>query len=136
MGSGESEPFLQAVADLRDRLTRSELLWACALFQLLASGLLVWGRKRRPLRIAGVVICVPALLLALEVLWFGPARQPRAVILKGAQVLAEPLAGLEPVLRLKPGVTVSLLGRVNEWSRIEVGDRSGYVPAASLGVIE
>ncbi|MCA8944320.1 MAG: hypothetical protein KDB80_17270, partial [Planctomycetes bacterium] len=134
LARGEGEPFLDAVASVRDRFTAVERLWGAVLTNVLAAIALVFGS--RAVRWIGVVLLVPAILLALEVVWFGPARLPDAIVLPPqVGVVAEPRDGLEPVLKLRRGVRVEVLGQSEAWSSVRANGRQGYVPTESIGVI-
>jgi hypothetical protein len=92
---------------------------------------------RRAPRLVGVLVAVPFVWLALEVTWVGPSRPARGVVLAPKSALvAEPRKGLPAVAELRAGVTVEVLGRGPEWTRVRVGERSGYVPAPELGIVE
>ena len=66
-----AEPFLAAVAGLRDSFTGFELLALCVLCNLVAAlGLVVFWR-RPALRAAGAIALLPALGLTAELLVFG-----------------------------------------------------------------
>ncbi len=136
LGTGEGEPFLQAVAELRSRFTGRELLALCVLFHALAAVGLVLGRSRGWLRVMGGVFAVPAVLLSLELLWFAPVRADIGIVVTPrAELVAEPQAGLDAVLVLREGVEVEVLSTGPEWTRVRVQGRSGYVPAATVGVV-
>lgn len=129
-----AEPFLEAVRGVRDSLTGAELLVLCALCNLIAAvGLVVFWR-RPSLRAVGAIALLPALVLAAELLVFGPQRPPRAIVTAQAALRAEPREAKElPVLAtLAPGAAVEWLGIAGEWARVRAGGRSGYVPAAAV----
>ena len=137
LGTGEGEPFLDAVDALRASFTGSELLLLCVLCNAVAALGLVWLRSHTWLRVVGYVAVVPALLLTLEVVWLGPARPPAGIVVTArAALVAEPRDGLEPVLELREGVAVELLSAGPAWVRVRVSGRSGYVPTDSVGVVE
>jgi tetratricopeptide (TPR) repeat protein len=128
------DTFGARLRSLRESVTETELLIACAVVQLLVAGLLVFGRGT--LRALGGVLVPVAGLLALEVLWLGPARPPGAIVLERAAVRAEPRPELEPTLRLRRGVRVDLLDEGPAWSRIRVdGERTGWIENDAIGVV-
>ena len=132
-----AEPFLAAVAGLRDSLTGSELLALCVLCNLVAAlGLVVFWR-RPALRAAGAIALLPALGLTAELLVFGPQRPPRAIVTAQAAMRAEPREAKElPVLAtLAPGAAVEWLGTSGDWARVKAAGRSGYVPAAAVEAV-
>jgi tetratricopeptide (TPR) repeat protein len=136
LGSGEGEPFVEAVAGLRASLTSAELVWLCALCHAIAAAGLVLGRGRRWPRVIGWIAAGPALLLVLEVFWFGPERAPKGIVVAPrADLVAEPRAGLDPVLKLREGVEVSVLSAGPAWCKVQVQGRSGYVPAEAVDVV-
>lgn len=137
LGTAEGEPFLEAVAELRSRLTGRELLWLCVLFNALAAAGLVLFRSRTACRVVGWVALVPAVALSLEVLWLGPSRAPGGIVVATkTDLVAEPREGLDPVLELREGVAVEVLSRGPTWTQVRVSGRSGYVRADSVGVVE
>lgn len=132
---GGDDSFLHAVGALRDSTTVPERLWLCALCNALAALALVFGR--RALRWLGALLLLPALLLAAEVLWLGPARAPRGIVTeRRVDVVAEPRAGLDAVVKLRGGAEVDVLSAGPEWTLVRAGGRSGYVPSRAIGVIE
>ncbi|MHC5064428.1 MAG: BatD family protein [Planctomycetota bacterium] len=136
LGTAEGEPFLQALADLRDSFTRTELLWVCVATNLLAALLLVFGRSY--LRWLGTLVLLHALLLIIELLVLAPMRPPTGIVLPDrASVFAEPResADLQAVLTLRAGVQVEVLAEGPVWSKVRVGDRSGYLRASEIQVI-
>jgi tetratricopeptide (TPR) repeat protein len=136
LGRGEGEPFLDAVRELRDRFTPRERLGGAIALHACAALLLLLGGRRRALRALGWFALVPALLLTLEVLWWGPARPPLGIVVaERAAVVAEPRAGLEALMTLQEGVEVDVLGEGPQWTQVRVRGRSGYVPSAAVGVV-
>lgn len=132
-----AEPFLAAVAGLRDSLTGFELLALCVLCNLVAAlGLVVFWR-RPALRAAGAIALLPALGLTAELLVFGPQRPPRAIVTAQAAMRSEPREAKElPVLAtLAPGAAVEWLGTSGDWARVKAAGRSGYVPAAAVEAV-
>lgn len=136
LGAAEQESFLGAVAALRDRFTGPELLaFAIAAHTLVA--LLLWSGRRRPLLRALALLCfVPAVLLALELLWWRPARPPHGIVLGATSVRAEPRDDLPAVLELKPGVTVAVLAAGDRFTKIRAAGRSGWIHTDSVGTVE
>ncbi len=135
LADGGGEPFLQAVADLRSATTPDERLLLCIVLQGVAAALLLLGGRRRVLRGLGLVVLAPAVLLALEVLWWQPARPPQGIALRELPVVAEPRADLPPVATVRPGAALAVLGGDETWLRVRAGDRRGYVRAADLAVV-
>jgi hypothetical protein len=134
-GSG-GEPFLATIANLLRSLTAAELLGAALALHLLAAFGLVIKRWRGLLGACGVAALVPALLLTAELLWWRPSRLPSGIVLAPqAALLSEPRAGMEPVLKLRAGVTVTVLGGSDGWLLAEVQGRRGYLEAGAVGVV-
>lgn len=132
----EQSPFLEAIAELRAWFTRGELLAMCVAGSALAAAFLLFGRRRRWLRVLGAAALAPALLLALELLWWGPSRPPAGIVLRDeTAIVAEPREGLEPVARVRAGVRVEVLGEGPRWLRVRAGGKKGYVPADAVGVV-
>ncbi|MEE9127387.1 MAG: hypothetical protein V3U11_09615, partial [Planctomycetota bacterium] len=130
----EGEPFLTALAELRDALTPWERLWLCAALNLLAAVLVVLGRR---LRAIGIVVALPALLLLLEVAWLGPARPPKGIITVPRVALrAEPKAELSALMTIRAGAAVVVLQEGPAWTRVRLRDREGYLPRESLQVVQ
>jgi hypothetical protein len=133
----DAEPFLQTLASLRERCTHGELTALCGACMLVAAALLVFGRRRTGLRALGCLAFVPGVLLAVELLWLGPARPPTGVALAKLSLYAEPRAGLEAIATVKPGVVLPITGGgEGEWLRVVAGDRTGYVPRAQIARVE
>ncbi len=138
LGSGEGEPFLDALVGLRRGFTRGELLAIAVLCHAAGAVLLIllrgrWGGLSRG---AGVAAALLGVVLLAELAWWGPARAPRAIVTaRRAVVLAEPREGLEPLMQLREGVEVALLADGPEWVRVGVEGRSGYVRAGLVGVV-
>lgn len=131
------EPFAAAVATLRDRCTEPELGWLCALCTALAALGLGWAGRRPWGRWLGALAAVPAVLLAIELLWLRPLRPPAAIALRELALVAEPRAGMPAVATVAQGVAVEVRsGDSGEWVRVEVEGRSGYAPRRDLAVIE
>ena len=136
LGSAEGEPFVQALASLRDALMPREQIAACVVLHLLAALLLVLGWRRSLLRALGVVVAVPAMLMAIELVVWAPARPARGIVVAArAEVTAEPRAGLEAVVKLRRGAAVEVLGEGPTWHRVRVGAREGYLAAAAIDVV-
>ncbi len=136
LGSAEGEPFVQALASLRDALTAREQLAVCIALHLLAAGLLVFGWRRGVVRVLGGVVLLPAMLLTIELLVLAPSRAARGIVVAArAEVTAEPRAGLEAVVKLRRGATVEVLGEGPSWTKVRVGAREGYVPVDAVDVV-
>ena len=134
LATGEGEPFVETLTNLRDRYTVSERLWIAVIVNLLAAGCVIFGR--RGLRWVGVALAVPAVVMAAEVVWFGPSRPAEAIVLpRRVDVFAEPRDGLEPVLKLRSGVSVELIGESDAWASVRVEGRQGYLRRESVGVV-
>ena len=131
-GSAEGEPFLDAVRRLRDSMTWTELLMLGVALQFAAAVSLLFAGKTG--RWIGAALLVPAVLVSLELCWWGPVRPGRAIVLaQHTEVVAEPRDGMDAVLKLRAGVTVEVLGEGPTWSRVRVGERDGYVRSEVLG---
>ena len=134
--SVEGEPFLDALLALRNSVTSRERLLFCGLCNLLVAGLLLLAWGHRPLRTAGLILLAPALLLVADVLWLGPSERPTGIVLQDRVALvSEPRLGLDPVFTLRSGVSVAVLGEGSAWTRVEVRDRTGYLPTEAVGVV-
>lgn len=137
LGSGEGEPFLAALASLRDSMTVGERRWACIGLHALAATLLVLGWRRQVCRVLGFVVLVPATVLSVEILFLAPGRPPAAIVVaERAGVVAEPRAGLDAVVKLRRGARVHVLGEGPQWVKVRAGAREGYVPADAVEVID
>ncbi|MCB9876190.1 MAG: BatD family protein [Planctomycetes bacterium] len=134
----EPDPsFANGLRDLLDLLTPHERLSCCAFGMLLGAALLVFGWRRVGLRWVAGLVLLPVALLALDVLWLGPSRVPRAVALSPLDLVAEPRAGLTPVASVRAGVIVSLRGGDNgDFVRVAAGDHVGYCPRRQLAIVE
>jgi len=136
LARGEGEPFLAALGALRDACTPRERVIAAVAMHLLSAFLLVLGWRRVLLRTLGFLVLGPALLLTVELLVLAPARPPRGILVaeRGA-VTAEPRSGLEPVVKLRRGASVDVLGEGPTWVKVRAGEREGYLPADAVAVI-
>lgn len=136
LGVGEGEPFLAALASVRDLLTPRERVWTCVGLHVLAALLLVLGWRRLLTRTLGFVVLLPAVLLAIELLVLAPGRPLRGIVVadRGA-VTAEPRRDLEPVVKLRRGASVAVLGEGPTWVKVQVGEREGYLAADAVQVI-
>ncbi len=131
---GEGEPFLDTLAELRDRLRPWERLWLCATLNLIAAALVLLGGRR--LRALGVAVALPALLLLMEVAWWGPLRPATGIVIAPKVALrAEPKAELSALMTVRAGVAVAVLKEGPAWTRVRLRDREGYVPKDSLEVV-
>ena len=129
--------FVAELVALRDRFQPIERLLLCALGMSIAAGCLVLGWRRVGLRWVGAFCLAPSLVVALDLVWWGPNRPPRAIALQKLSLSSEPRAGLEPVATVRPGVAVDLLGSAaGAFVRVAAGDRSGYVPRDAVAPIE
>jgi len=131
---GEGELFLETLAELRDRLTPWERLWLCSVLNLFAAGLVLLGGRR--LRAVGLVLALPALLVLLEVSWWGPARPQKGIVtVPKVKLRSEPRVALEALMTLRAGVAVAVLQEGPAWTRVRLRDREGYLPNDSLQVV-
>lgn len=131
---GESEPFLDTLAQVRDRFTPWERLWLCTGLNLVAAALVLLGGRR--LRAVGILLALPALLALLEVSWWGPARPPTGIVTVPRTALrSEPKVELEALMTLRAGVAVAVLQEGPAWTRVRLRDREGYLPNDSLQVV-
>jgi tetratricopeptide (TPR) repeat protein len=134
LGSAEGEPFAESLMRLRERFTPGERMLLTVLANALAAGLVVFGRRR--LRAVGLVVALPALVLALDTCAFAPARPLRAVVLAPrVDVVAEPRDGLEPVAKVRQGVTVEVLRSGSGFTLVRAGERHGYVRSDAIGIV-
>lgn len=129
--------FAAELDALRQSLTSGELLVLAAACMVLAALCLVLGWRRGLLRWVGVLALLPGTWLALELLWLRPARPPQAIALQKLALMAEPRTDLQPVATVRPGVAVTLRGSdQGAFVRVDVGERSGYVPREQVAVVE
>lgn len=135
LGDGGGEPFLQALARLRDRLTFGELLLVTGVCQAGAALFLLLGFKRRSLRALGAVCLVPGIVLAVELLWLRPGRPAEGIALVPVRVQAEPRGDLPPVATVRAGAALDVLGRSDTWLRVEAGGRKGYARADQVAEV-
>ena len=136
-----SDGLLASWTSFRDRTTTTERLILAALLHALAAllllgGLAFGGLARPGVRFAGVVVALVAIAVTIDFMWLDPQRPAQGVVLIDAKAFAEPREDLEPVLTLRPGVTVEVLGRGAGWAHIVAADRRGYVPEHAVGTIE
>lgn len=130
------EPFANALAELRDRLSVRELAALCLVLMSASAGLFAWSRRRTALRWLCVALLVPGSVVALELLWLRPSRPPRAIALEKASLTAEPRAGMDAVATVAAGAEVSVRsGTAGEFVRVEAEGRGGYAPSARIAVI-
>jgi len=132
-----SQGFGAEVQALLHSLTASERAALCAALMLLAALLLAFGWRRIPARWAGGALLAPAVWILLDLVWLEPGRPLRAVALAELSLTAEPREGLDAVASVRPGVIVGLRARgEGEYVRVVVGERSGYAPRASVGIVD
>lgn len=133
----EDDGLFAQIARLLQRFTARELQVACAGLMTLAAATLLLGWRRTSLRWLGGLLLVHGCAIAVELLWLAPARPLRAIALQRLELAAEPRTDLPALATVRPGVTVTVLGSaVGSFVRVQAGDRIGYVPTASVGVIE
>ncbi|MBL8749169.1 MAG: BatD family protein [Planctomycetes bacterium] len=128
--------FVAELTALRDGMTTTERLVVGAACMLVAAVCLLLGYRRVGLRWVGAFALAPGLFFAIDLLWLGPARPPRAIALQKIAVVSEPRADLVPVATLRAGVAVEVLGGDSgSFVRVRVGDKSGYAPSADVAVV-
>ncbi len=128
--------FTVQLLTLRDRLTPSERAWVAALLMVCGAASLVLGWRRVGWRWFGALVLLPGAMVALEVLWLGPARPGVAIALRKTEVVAEPRAGLQAVATVRAGVSLPVLGGgEGAYVRVQVGDRTGFAPREQLGLV-
>jgi hypothetical protein len=129
--------LLAEFAVWRARLSPSEQSIGCAVLMGIAAGCLVFGRRRLAWRWCGGLALVPALALALEVLWLQPGRAPVAIALRSLELAAEPKLGMPPIATVRPGVQLEVLGgSEGGFVRVRAADRSGFVARERIAVVE
>lgn len=135
--SGEEPGFAAGLRRQLDHLTLAERAGLSGLAMLLAAGLLVFGWRRIGLRWFGLVCLLPGLVLAVDVVWLAPNQPLTAVALDELKVTSEPRADMDAVATVRRGVLVELGGSTQgAFVRVQVDGRSGYVPRASVGVVD
>ena len=135
LGDGAGEPFVQAVRQLTDYFTRTEQAWICGALQLAAALLLVLGWRSLLLRVLGLLVLLPGLALAFDLLWVQPNRPRAGIALQQLQITAEPRADAPVVAKVQPGVEVEIAGGDGgSWYAVRIEDRKGY--AAGKAVAE
>lgn len=136
---GVDEPAVGITAELvalRERTTPGERAGLAALFVGALAASLLFGWRRTSLRWLAGLLALPAALLALEVLWWGPSRPPIAIALQPFQLVAEPRAGLPALATVQPGATVWVLGGgEGAYLRLAVGERTGFAPREAFAVV-
>ncbi len=134
VGDAQAESILDTLVKLRDSLTQTESFWLCLLLNVAAAACLFLGG--RAWRWFGLVLALPAVLLILEIGHFGPARPPQGVVLQHKVALrAEPNASLSALMKISQGVSLQVLGEGPSWLQVQVADRRGYLPKASVAII-
>lgn len=119
------------------RLTANEQLWVCGGCMTLAAALLLLGWRRPAARTLGLLCGAAGAVFAVELLWLAPNRPPVAIALERLELRAEPRADLPALATVRPGVALEVHGSLGgSWLRVAIGDRIGYVPAATLAVVE
>ena len=135
LGTAEGEAFVQTLANMRDSFTARERFWLCVLCNALAAGLLFFGGRR--LRILGIVAAVPALLLVVEIGFLAPNRPPKGIVISPQAALrSEPSADLAPLMTIRAGVAVDVLGSSSGWTVVRARGRKGWLPADAVAKIE
>lgn len=129
--------LLAELQDLRERFTTSErAAFAGLCTALLVLSLLAAGRSTRARWLAALML-VPTSAGLGEVFYFGPTRAPVAIALRKVDVSSEPRAGLAALLTLQPGAEVRVLSSGGEqYLRVQVGERSGFVEKLALGIVQ
>ncbi|MCC7399218.1 MAG: BatD family protein [Planctomycetes bacterium] len=132
----EASGFVAELVTLRSRLSPFERLWCCAFGMSLSALCLVLGWRRVGRRWIGVLVLVPTLGLAVDVLGFVAAPR-RAVALQRVELVSEPRTGLPPLAAVAPGVVLEVLGGgQGAYLRVAAGDRRGYVSRDRMAIIE
>ncbi|HZT56065.1 MAG TPA: SH3 domain-containing protein, partial [Burkholderiaceae bacterium] len=136
LGAG-SQPFVDALVQLRARFTGGELaLLAAAAMTVAALALCFWWR-RPAARWIGFLALAPGLALAAELLWLAPARAPAAIALGKLELSSEPRTGLPPVATVAAGQRLELRSEGDgDWVRVEAEGRIGYARHELVGRIE
>jgi BatD DUF11 like domain len=137
LGTAEGEAFAQTIATIRESYTPRERFWLCLLGNVIAAALVCFGGRR--LRILGIILAIPALILVVEVAVLQPARPAKGIIVAPMTAMrAEPSADLEPIKKLHSGVAVEVLGSSpnSTWTQVRIDGRKGFVPAAALIVVD
>ncbi len=128
--------FVAELGALRDGTTTTERMIAGAVCMLIAAACLVLGYRRVGLRWIGVFALAPGLFFAIDLLWLGPSRPPRAIALQKLAIVSEPRADLTAIATVRAGVAVEVLGGdTGSFVRVRVGDKSGYAPSAEVAVV-
>jgi len=100
-------------------------------------GCLVFGWRRVGMRWLGVLWLLPAVVLAVDVVWLAPNRPVMAVALDELQVTSEPRVDMDAVATVRRGVVVELGGSANgAFVRVHVNGRAGYVPRDAVGIVD
>jgi len=127
-------------AELRrqiERVSARERAWLCSAAMLLAAACLVCGWRRIGLRWVGLACLALGLTLVIDVVVLQSGRPAMAVALEELQVTAEPRVDMSAVATVRPGVMVALGGGSSgAFVRVEVAGRVGYVPRASVGIVD
>ncbi len=133
----EDGSFGATLAALRDRFSSSQLVVACATAMTMAAALLLFGWRRSWCRWLGVLVLVPGVMLALELLLLRPNRPMRAVALQKVELLAEPREGLEAVARVAPGVLLEWRGgaAIGGFVRVAVDGLQGYAATENVAPV-
>ncbi|MCY2956383.1 MAG: BatD family protein [Planctomycetota bacterium] len=137
LGGEASQPFVAALAELRDRLSAKELALLAALAMTIAAlGIGIFWR-RPAVRWLGIVALLPGLLIATELLFLSPSRPAMAIALSRLDLSSEPRLGLVTVATVAKGTKVLLRSDVSgEWVRVSVEGHSGYAQRSLVGKIE
>jgi hypothetical protein len=139
LGAG-SQPFVDALVQLRERFTAGELALLAAAAMTVAAFALCFLWRRPAARWIGFLALAPGLLLAAELLWLAPARAPAAIALGKLELTSEPRTGLRPVATV---ATVAAGQRLELRSAgdgdqvlVEADGRIGYARRELVGRIE
>jgi len=129
--------MLADLASLRDRLLPAERMWLLAATMGLSAALLLLGWRRVGCRWLAGILAVPALLLALDLGWWLPARAPMAIAGQELALVAEPRPDLPAVATVRAGKELAVLGSsLGSFVRVRVGERTGYVESARLLLVQ
>ncbi|MBK8097123.1 MAG: BatD family protein [Planctomycetes bacterium] len=139
LGSDDAggEGFTATLLSIRERFSPGERAIVGAVLMTGAALLLLGFWRRIGRRWLGVLLLLPGVAIALDLLWLSAERQPAAIALEPLALVAEPRTGMTPIATIRPGYRVQVLpGGQGEFARVSAGERSGYVPASTIARIE
>lgn len=125
-----SPPLLPAWS----RLSPGEWRFSAAGFTFLALLLFGLARSRRALLPAALAAVIVAALCGAGCFWWhgGPPQTERIVAAPGVQGRLAPADTAAATLRLDEGAAVRLLETAGDWTRVELGGSTVWLPAAAL----